>query len=45
LILYDANLKVKIGQEKYNALQDLAKNKSYKWSREELCEIIKKYKK
>ena len=46
LIGYGDNLRVKIGEKRYNALKERAadyKKNGYKWSRIELMELIEKY--
>ena len=47
LIAYGENLKIKIGENRYRILKDLAywyKRDGYKWSRYELIELIEVYK-
>jgi len=45
-LIYSKNLRDRIGEEKYKALENLAiKTKVYKWSKEELIEIKEMYKK
>ena len=44
LINYQVNLETKIGTERLNKLREIAENKTpYKWDKEFLIDIIKKY--